>query len=338
MRIKASTVWLLVFLTVALSALYYALLMAELMWFPQMSGHSFSVDWPQVVTALAPVIILLLLILVTQFSSIQASVGAVKVKFLRGVPFSENNAVMLDATSVRKGGTSDLQSIVERIRVSDHKPRILMVLMSPEQGQHVVEFAALRDYVFEISQVAPLRFIVFADEAHKYLGFMEVGDFIRRDPKLPIESLVDIARNRQDLLILIQALRPVLEVRAEISLERLLSAIVVVRDYARSEATRIYWDAKQQNVWADQLRRLSARPIHLVRPTVSKAYAFMKANRVDAVPVTDGNRGFVGMATMESVVQDVIAQLLPGQARASSDGTTPDDSGDILTSRRKSGR
>lgn len=339
MKLKASTMWLLAVLTIILSTVFFALLVTELMWFPQVSGHSFAVDWPKVVTAIAPVLILLLLILVTQSSTIKASVGGVRVEFVRGIPFSESNTVMLSAVSVSKGGVSDLEYIIEDIRRSDHAPRILMVVMHSAHRQNTVQFAALRDYVFEISRVAPLQFIVFVDEARRYLAYMEVGSFMRKYPKLGIESLIDdIAADVTNRDLLIRILTQDGRVEGDADLLRLLGRLPQQREQLGRLVTRRYWplggeDGVDGEVREDDLVRLGASAMHLINPTPQAAYASMIANGVDGMPVTDPRRRFKGMASKASIQDDVVAQLLAARPNTIPDGSLMAENDDVLTSR-----
>ena len=58
------------------------------------------------------------------------------------------------------------------------------------------------------------------------------------------------------------------------------------------------------------LTRLGATRLYLQKPTVVGAYRSMIENRVPGIPVVDERRRFLGVATKDRVIQEVIVQLL----------------------------
>jgi len=173
-----------------------------------------------------------------------------------------------------------------------------------------VEFLALRDYVYELSRIAPIEYIVFVDKNDVYLGFMTVEQFKAKYPKFGIEILLeklleDFERDKStyrwwERFFYVQF--P--EVRQ--ALERV-----------RYELVLPLWDPQRdrQEITERDLTRLGVVQLYLQKPTVVEAYRRMIENRVSGIPVVDERRRFLGVATKDRIIQEVIVQLLEkGQA------------------------
>lgn len=164
-----------------------------------------------------------------------------------------------------------------------------------------VEFLALRDYVYELSRIAPIEYIVFVDENDEYLGFMTVEQFKAKYPKFGIETLLeDFERDERTYRWWERFFRvPFPEVRE--ALERV-----------RYELVLPLWDPQRdrREITERDLTRLGATRLYLQKPTVVEAYRRMIENRVSGIPVVDERRRFLGVATKDRIIQEVIVQLL----------------------------
>jgi hypothetical protein len=83
-----------------------------------------------------------------------------EVEFQRTVTTLISQTIPLEEDLIAKGTTYEIRRIVEEIQARRESPHILIVQISRRHEQRRVEFLALRDYVYELSRIAPIEYIV----------------------------------------------------------------------------------------------------------------------------------------------------------------------------------
>lgn len=287
--------------TILLSATFYISLLVAALLFPRLTGYTFQSDWTLLLVATVPLLALVVLLLVERATSVKAKFAGIEVEFQRTITTPITQTVTLEEDLIAKGYTYEIRRIVEEIQARRESPHTLIVRISRRRGQMRVEFLALRDYVYELSRIAPIEYIVFVDENDEYLGFMTVEQFKAKYPKFGIETLLeDFERDERTYRWWERFFRvPFPEVRE--ALERV-----------RYELVLPLWDPQRdrREITERDLTRLGATRLYLQKPTVVEAYRRMIENRVSGIPVVDERRRFLGVATKDRIIQEVIVQLL----------------------------
>ncbi len=293
--------------TILLSATFYISLFVTALLFYRLTGYAFQSDWTLLLIATVPLLALIILFLIEKATSVKAKFAGVEIEFQRTITEPINQTVTLEQDGITKGFTSDLHRIVQGIQDTGSSPHSLIVRIG-RRNQMRIQFVALREYVYELSKVAPIEYIVFIDENVEYLGYMLVERFKAKYPKFGIELMVqdfqrdegqisDAGLSRVWRTIFRQAPLPDIRVALdEISHELVLPQWDIQRDY--------------QHISELDLSRLGASRLYLQNPTGYQAYQQMIENKVSGIPVIDDRRKFLGVATMEKVMQEVIKQLL----------------------------
>ncbi len=292
--------------TILLSATFYISLLITALLFPRLTGYTFQSDWSLLLVATIPLLALVVLLLIERATSVKAKFAGIEVEFQRTVTTTISQTVTLEEDLIAKGYTYEIRRISEEIQARREAPHILIVRISRRRGQMRVEFLALRDYVYELSRIAPIEYIVFIDEDDEYLGFMTVEQFKAKYPKFGVEILLeDFERDERTFLWWERFFRiPFREARE--ALERV-----------RYELVLPLWDPQRdrREITERDLTRLGVTRLYLQKPTVIGAYRSMIENKVPGIPVIDERRRFMGIATKDKVIQEVIVQLLEkGQA------------------------
>ncbi len=287
--------------TIILSLTFYISLLVTALLFPRLTGYSFQSDWSLLVVATIPLIALVLLILIERATSVKAKFAGIEVEFQRTITTPISQTVTLEQGIVSKGFAYELRRIIEDIQSRQEFPRILVVRFSRHRNQMRIDFVALRDYVYQLSKIAPLEYIVFVDEDDEYLGFMTVEKFKAKYPKFGIESLLeDLERDERTYRMWERFFRvPLPELRETL-------------DRVRSELVLPLWDPQRdrREITERDVTRLGATRLYLQRPTVIEAYRQMIENKVSGIPVVDDRQRFLGIANKDKIIQEVINQLL----------------------------
>lgn len=292
--------------TLLLSATFYISLLIAALLFPRLTGYTFQSDWSLLLVATIPLLVLVVLLLIERATSVKAKFAGIEVEFQRTITTPISQTVTLEEDLIAKGYTYEIRRISKEIQARREAPHILIVRISRRRGQMRVEFLALRDYVYELSRIAPIEYIVFIDEDDEYLGFMTVEQFKAKYPKFGVEILLeDFERDERTFRWWEKFFRiPFPEVRE--ALERV-----------RYELVLPLWDPQRDHgeITERDLTRLGVTRLYLQNPTVIGAYRSMIENKVPGIPVIDERRRFLGVATKDKVIQEVIVQLLEkGQA------------------------
>nr|WP_290665428.1 CBS domain-containing protein [Ardenticatena sp.] len=287
--------------TILLSTIFYISLLVTTLLFPRLTGYTFQSDWSLLLVATVPLLALVILLLIERATSVKAKFAGIEIEFQRTITIPISQTVTLERDLIAKGYTYEIRRIVEEIQARRESPHILIVRIGRRRGQMRVEFLALRDYVYELSRIAPIEYIVFIDEDDRYLGFMTVEQFKAKYPKFGVEILFeDFERDKRAYRWWERFFRvPFPEVRE--ALQRV-----------RHELVLPLWDPQRtrQEITEHDLPRLGATQLYLQKPTVVEAYRRMVENRVPGIPVVDERGKFLGVATKDRVIQEVILQLL----------------------------
>lgn len=288
--------------TILLSVTFYISLLVATLLFPRLTGYTFKNDWSLLVVATIPLLTLIILLLIERATSVKAKIAGIEVEFQRTITTPINQTVTVEEELIRKGSTDEIRRIVEEIQARRESPYIFIVQISRQhEQQRRVDFLALRDYVFELSRVAPIEYIVFTDEEGEYLGFMTVKQFKAKYPKFGIEILLeDLERDRRTFRWWEDFFRMPIPAGRQ------------VLEHVRYELVLPFWDPQQDRRWITErdLARLGATRLCLQKPTVVVAYRSMIENKVSGIPVIDERRKFLGIATKDRITQEVIVQLL----------------------------
>ena len=287
--------------TILLSTTFYISLIIAALLFPRLTGYSFQSDWSLLLVATIPLLALVVLLLIERATSVKAKFAGIEVEFQRTITTPISQTVTLEEDLIAKGYTYEIRRIAEEIQARREAPHILIVRINRRRGQMRVEFLALRDYVYELSRIAPLEYIVFIDEDDEYLGFMTVEQFKAKYPKFSVEMLLeDFERDERTYQWW--------ERFFHIPVPDLREALKGVR----YELVLPLWDPQRdrREITERDLTRLGATRLYLQKPTVIEAYRRMIENKAPGIPVVDERRRFLGVATKDKVVQEVIIQLL----------------------------
>lgn len=234
-------------------------------------------------------------------TSVKAKFAGIEVEFQRAITTPISQTVTLEEDIVAKGFTYELRRISEEIESRQETPHILIVRIGRRRREMHIEFLALRDYVYELSRIAPIEYIVFVDENSEYLGFMTVERFKAKYPKFGIETILeDFERDERTYRLWERFFHsPFPEVRD--ALERVKYELVLP-----------LWDRgrNRQRIDERDLPRLGATRLYLQKPSVMEAYRRMIEHNVPGIPVVDERRRFLGVADKDKIVQEVITQIL----------------------------
>lgn len=292
--------------TILLSLTFYVSLLITVLLFPRLTGYTFQSDWALLLVATIPIIALVILLLIERATSVKAKFAGVEIEFQRTITEQVSQTVTLEQDRIAKGFTSEIRRIVQEIQDRGDTPHVLIVRIG-RRNQMRIDFLALREYVYELTRVAPVEYIVFVDEFDEYLGFMPVEQFKAKYPQFGIEIMLrdfrdDNRQMRDERLFRVWERifhAPFIEFRD--SWERIQNELVLPQ-----------WDAQRdsRNITERDLPRLGALRLYLQNPTSYQAYRQMVENKVSGIPVVDDRRRFLGVATKEKVMQEVIIQLL----------------------------
>lgn len=286
--------------TILLSSTFYVSLLVVALLFPRLTGYAFQSDWTLLLIATVPLLVFITFLLVERATSVRAKFAGIEVEFQRTITPSITQTVILERDLITKGYTDEIRRIVKEIQAKQEPPHILTVKISGRRGQMRVEFLALRDYVYELSRIAPLEYIVFVGEDDVYLGFMTVDQFKAKYPKFGIEMLLEDLEREERISHRLRDLFP-----AQFNIREAMKLV-------RKELVLPLWDPQRgrQEITERDLTRLGATRLYLQKPTVVEAYRKMIENRVSGIPVVDEKQRFLGVATKDRIIQEVIVQLL----------------------------
>ena len=294
--------WVFVVLATTASLLFYALLLIVSKWFPAWSGHAFQSDWALILVAAIPLIVVILFLLIENLS--KAKIGDVEFEFgqtiqpsLLELPSLSDNVSRM---FLAKGRREELARIIHNLGREKSQPVLLVV---PLEGFELrIDFRIMREYIYKLSEVAPIKFIVFIESQRRYLGFTTVEQFRSRFPQFGIEMILEDLEDER--------IRPAdLPLILDLNPER-------IHNYL----DRLIYRQWNPN-WNSELERIQVRRGDLSRlgasdekidnkSSITNAYWLLAKNDWDGVPVVDEENRLIGILTREKIMQAVIGQLL----------------------------
>ncbi len=292
--------------TILISVVFYVSLLVTALLFPRLTGYAFHSDWALLLVSAIPLLALIILLLIERATSVRAKIAGVEIEFQRTITEPINQTVTLEQELIAKSSTHAIGKIIQEIKDRGDSPHSLIVRVGQRNFMRI-EFVALRHYVYELSRVAPLEYIVFINEDDEYLGFMPVGLFKAKYPEFGIEVLLrDFQREG----------RSIRDENIYRVWERVFHApfpeFIDSWERIQNELVLPQWDAQRdkRDITEHDLSRLGAIQLYLQNPTGFQAYRQMIESKVSGIPIVDDRRRFLGIATKEKVMQEVIIQLL----------------------------
>jgi hypothetical protein len=286
---------------IVLSVVFYASFLLIAFIFPRITGQPFQNDWVLLTVATVPVIALVALVLIERATSVKAKFGDFEVEFRRTL--TEPVAQTVTAEQDVAAG-----EIANALSYTQDAPNVFRVPIDTSAQPDNIEFLTLRDYVYELSKVTPIEYIVFTNETDRYLGFMTVAGFKARYPRLGVE--IALEGSGEDVNS--QAWEYLLDLR-----ERDESLPSIRHDVRFKVVPHWLRQRNSQAINERDLRRLGVSRLYLRQPSVLEAYRHMIENRVSGIPVVDESRRFIGMVTKDRVIQEVIRMLMERQEEES---------------------
>jgi hypothetical protein len=292
--------------------LFYGFLFVISKWFPDWTGRVITNDWTLVLIAAIPMLIVLALFLSSKIS--EAKFAGVELKFNTELPPSLLEAIDLDdqisRDFFRKGKQEDLDRIIRTIGESSARPMFLLVPIEELQ----IDFKVMRQYIYKLSEVAPIQYIVFVGRQRRYLGYITLEKFRAKFPRLGIELVLeDFGGNRVRRVDLPPIFNSnVTQERIEQYLDRLINA-----QWNPNRGNEFENDRDARRVRVSDLGRLGTSDSKVqVSSTPTNVYWFLLENDLNGIPVLNSSGEFIGLVTKERVTQAVILQLLQKSKKA----------------------
>lgn len=300
---KAKIVGLLILSLVA----FYILLITTGRWFSEWTGYIFKSDWALIFVASIPLLVSMLYLLIERATSFKAKIGGLELEFEKAIPSNFIETTELERDLVKryltKGGRPELDILVKDIKERNLRPRVLVIPLDRD-GERI-DFLVMKKYVYQLSSVAPVEFIVFVDEENQYLGFTSVDRFKANFPKLGIELLFEDVQDKDYFRQINSLFSP--DVHPERFPDIISNLIYAQWDRAQHE-TRIRI-ADLQRLGASDLK------VHL-QSSIERVYWTMVENDLSGIPVIDDRQKFIGVAIQEKIAQAVILKLLEKSHKA----------------------
>lgn len=294
------------------SATFYISLLVVALLFHRLTSYSFHSDWALLLVAAIPLLAFATLVLIDKATSVKARFAGIEVEFQRTITTPVSQIVTLEQGFVAKGHAREIRHVVEEIQSRQEPPHILVVRLNKRNESMRIEFPTLRDYVYKLSEVAPIEYIVFVDEYDFYYGYMTIMQFKVKYPRYGIEILLEDLEKDEHVIRLWQEIFERKHSDALKSMEA--HYIDYIQHYKMLKRNLILsqWDShhNRRGIAIRDLSRLGAVRLYIRNPTVLEAYSAIVENKVPGIPVVDSELKFLGIVTKDKVVQEVVLQLL----------------------------
>ncbi len=275
--------------------IFYIVLFTISKWFPVWTGRTLSNEWVLVLVSAVPLIVVVIFLIVERIN--KAKFRDLEFEFGETIPQNLIEPVELESELVRKyltkGGQLELERLLRNIRGQSTQPRILIVPLDHEGRR--ISFVAMREYIYELSRIAPVEYVVFLDDREHYLGFITVEKFKARFPKFGIELLTDDRKFREVNIPLFQ----------NINEDEWLNTV--------NRLIKSQWDPERENdrVRIADLDKIGATDIKAYSYSpVERIYWLLVENNLIGIPIVDKGMNFVGIATQEKIAKTVILRLI----------------------------
>lgn len=288
--------------------LFYGLLISASKWFPVLTGRIIENEWILVLISAIPMLIVLALFLSNRITEL--NIAGIGLKFKNELPESLIESVNLDeqlaSTFFTKASRSALEQSLKSLAVHSSPPTILIVPIEEAN----IEFRLLRQYIFRLSDVAPIRYIVFTGSQRRYIGFATFEKFKARFPRLSLETL---AYEFQDVRVSNRIPDP---------FDR--ESLDAITRYINREVSRQWYGNsfnENDNISVSQLdlEKLGFSDVKVrISTNPTSVYFKLVENDLDGIPVVDRDGKFIGIVTKDKISQAVILQLMQKSEKAES--------------------
>lgn len=287
---------------ILLSLVFYISLIVVISLLPYLTGFSFKSDITVLIAACIPLLVPLALLLMETATSIKAKFAGVEVQVDRTVRLENTESTFLEP-----GVKAEEKA--QELRTKGMLPTILIIRLVSEGG---LDFMSLRDYIYALSKIAPLQFIVFVDERDGFLGFTTVEKFKEKYPQSSLEILLEGLGSRDEL--------DRFDLREP--LWRMFNNNVFPESQsfrlARARLVSSFWRSADGRVTLGNLDELGISRLSLQRPashqgyrqTIFEAYERMLKEGFPGIPLVDENRAFVGVIDRDKVIEELLRQLI----------------------------
>lgn len=253
--------------------------------YTKFTDYSFKSDWTIIILSSIPLILLVIFIILEK-DFFKAKLGKVELEFKRIFKTSTNQLFYLEREYINKGDETYLKEKIKNIQESGKRYKVLIVNLSDN-----INFIMLRKYIYKISEVSPLQYIVFLDRNEKYLGFMTVNDYKNKFPKYSFEYLYDEIREND-----------------EINMAERLTGFINNLEVVHDNLQRSFWEGNR--IRKRDLNKLGVKRIYIEEPNVNEAYKIMVENNVPGLPVLNNNNKFKGIVSKDNIINELMLEIL----------------------------
>lgn len=299
-----------VFSTLA-CVLFYILFLFNTELLPLITKHRFASEWIYVVIAAIPLLLVLGIYFSDKISEINFGKDGLGVKLGNNLPPSLIESISLNEQVSRnyfmKGSRGELDEIIKTIGQRTILPTFLIVPLDELN----IEFKVMRQYIYKLSEVAPIRYIIFVGRNNQYLGFATFEKFKSLFPRFALEIFLDDLRDprveRADLPLIFGNINS-----QEISeyLSRLVNAQWNQgrNRQNNNENSRVRSTDIGKLGASDNKVKISSSPVNV--------YWLLVESELEGIPVIDDDGKFIGVVTKDRISQVVILQLLQKSNKA----------------------
>jgi len=303
--------------SIILIVFFYAILLLVTKQFPIWTGYTFKSDWALLAVVSVPLFVFGVVFIFEIFPKITAKVGGIEIGLEKTIASSLLESPLLQYSDVQdeleKKRLRDLKIIRQAI-AKGKRFRILTVSLNDR-----INLITLRHYVYELSKITPLEYIVFIGDKKLYLGFLTVTKFKERFPKYNLEILLDDypIYPQSDLEghpfnFWEQTIGFHLENNRKPDFNQIRKRLLL-------NQWRPHNQIPQNDILDDSLFYIgfeNIEKLYLDTGSVSFkdkskiAYKKMLENGLPGIPVIDGNKAYLGIITKEAITDKIVSQLL----------------------------
>lgn len=289
--------------------IFYGIFLFNTEILPLLTDHRFKSEWIYVFIAAIPMLLVLVIFFSDKISEISFGKDGLGIKFGNDLPPSLIETVDLNKNLAReyllKGTRDNLDLIVKSLGRLSSPPVYLLVPIE----ELSIDFRILRQYIYKLSAVAPIKFIVFVGKRMRYLGFMTIERFKAQYPKFGIEIMLEDLEINE---VLQADLPPIFRVDLNPkAIENYLNRLVYAQWKPVSNQRRKNDTNRDLRVYPSDLLSLGASDLKVsLASSPINVYWLLMENDLFGVPVINEDGIFIGLITRDRVTQSVILQLL----------------------------
>jgi len=304
---KISTKALVVSSIVA-GVIFYALLYVASKWFPIWTGRTLANEWILVFISAIPLLVVLAFMLAGNIA--KAKIGGIEFEFEQQIPETLLDSFQLDQNIsfayLMKGRQRELDQVISQIADSVKHPTHLVVPFGGRFSR--INFRIMRQYIYKIADVAPIKYVVFTSENSRYLGHMTIEYFRAKYPRYGIELTLEDLMNED---VQSADLPPIFNRNInERSIDEYLVRLIQ-KQWNANEKNSDNQSGSPFDVYESDLGKLgvSTQKVY-VSSSPKYVYWLLLENKLDGIPVTDANEKFIGIVTLDRISQAVVKELL----------------------------